>query len=68
MMRTDIEAALAEYAALDAKREDGDLALLEAALFLEDFLPEPLREDEITRDNLGDADALWRFADSKVKP
>jgi len=57
----DMEARLEEYRRLRGAAAADPLAVLEAALFLEEATGIVLREDEIAPENLGSGPAMKRF-------
>jgi hypothetical protein len=57
---------LSDSVPLSRNRPDAELDLLEAALYLEDCLGITLRDHEIVAANLGDAEAMKRFALAKL--
>jgi hypothetical protein len=66
MTDIDFEAALSDFAAVHHERPDAELSLIEAALFMEECFGFSIGDDEIVKENLGDAAAMRRFAAAKV--
>ena len=64
--REQIEARLEEYQALRPDPGRDELAILEAALFLEEAFGIHVTDAEISRDALGSFGSLRRLLDSKL--
>jgi hypothetical protein len=66
MQVKNTKAILSDFLTLRPDRLEPKLALLEAALYLEDTLGITLHDDEIVLANMGDAEAMKRFALAKL--
>lgn len=64
--RGGIRERLAEYAALGREPGRDELALLEAALFLEESFPIRISDAEISEENLGTLELMERLVVAKL--
>jgi hypothetical protein len=67
MKKKELELLLADYFSLPARSADPELAVIEAALFIEQTFGINLGDDEITMDTLGTPDAIRRLVAAKME-
>lgn len=62
-----VAVALGDFAGVDRGAISRELALIESSLFFEEVTGFTLSDDEITSSNLGDVEAMRRFAAAKAR-
>ena len=66
MKKGELEVLLADYFSLPARSADPELAIIEAALFVEQTFGIDLVDDDITMDTLGTPDAIRQLVAARM--